>query len=110
MAWGVKTALRISGLYGKGRANALQPVVRELRLEFENLAPALNGFRLLHLSDFHIDGVDGLAEVLAERLAFVPVDLCVLTGDYRFDIRGPVDPIYPRMHRVLSAIRLACGC
>jgi len=105
LQWGVKAALQAVGLYRRGLANALWPVVREVRLEFENLPPALEGFRLLHLSDFHIDGVDGLAEVLAERLAFVQADLCVLTGDYRFHIRGPVDPIYPRMRRVLSAIR-----
>ena len=63
----------------------------------------------MHLSDFHIDGVDGLAEVLAERLPFLPVDLCVLTGDYRFQIRGPVDRIYPRMRRVLNSIRARHG-
>ena len=109
LAWGIKTALRVCGLHGRGRANALQPVVRELKLEFENLPRGLEGYRVLHLSDFHIDGVDGLAEVLAERLAFLPVDLCVLTGDYRYDIRGPVDNVYPRMRRILSAIRARDG-
>lgn len=97
------------GLYGRGRANALQPVVRDVRLEFENLPAGLDGFRILHLSDFHIDGVDGLAEVVASRLSLLPVDLCVLTGDYRYDVRGPVDQVYPRMRRILSAIRARHG-
>ena len=109
LAWGIKTALRVSGLYGRGRANALRPVVRELKVEFEDLPAALDGFQILHLSDFHIDGVDGLAEALAERLAFLPVDLCVLTGDYRFDVGGPVDKVYRRMRRILSAIRSRHG-
>ena len=109
MAWGLKTALRISGLYRSGLANALRPVVRELRLEIETLPADLDGFRILHLSDFHIDRIDGLAEALAERLAFLPVDLCVLTGDYRFDVDGPCDAVYPRMRRVLSAIRSRHG-
>src|SRR5580692_1422643 len=75
----LKTGLRIAGLYGRGLANALCPVVRRLRLEFGNLPSGLDGFRILHLSDFHIDGVDGLAEIVANQLAFLPVDLCVLT-------------------------------
>ena len=109
LAWGLKTALQVCGLYRRGRENTLRPVLRELRLEFSNLPAGLEGFRILHLSDFHIDGVDGLAEVLAERLAFLPVDLCVLTGDYRFDVRGPCDEVYPRMRRVLGAIRSRHG-
>lgn len=109
IAWGLKTALRAVGLYRAGRANALDPVIREMRLEFPNLPAWLQGFRILHLSDFHIDGVDGLAEVLAERLRFLPVDLCVLTGDYRFDVSGPCKAVYPRMRRILESIRSRHG-
>jgi len=108
-AWGVKTALRVTGLYQRGRANALDPVVREFQFQFEDLPPALQGFRILHLSDFHIDGIDGLAEILAERLRFFPVDVCVMTGDYRFDVRGPCDAVYPRMQRILHAVRSRHG-
>lgn len=109
LAWGMKTALQLVGLYRRGRANALRPVLRELRLEFPNLPSSLDGFRLLHLSDFHINGVDGLAEVLAESVASLPVDLCVLTGDYRFDIGGPCDEVYRRMRHILSAVRSRHG-
>jgi uncharacterized protein len=105
----LKSSLRMAGLYGRGLANALCPVVRRLRLEFDNLPPGLDGFRILHLSDFHIDGVDGLAEIVANQLAFLPVDLCVLTGDYRFKTCGPCDGIYPRMRRILGAIRARYG-
>src|ERR1700683_4595505 len=105
----LKTSLRIAGLYGRGVANALCPVVRRQRLEFGNLPPGLDGFRILHLSDFHIDGVDGLAEIAANLLALLPVDLCVLTGDYRFKTGGPCDGIYPRMRRILGAIRARYG-
>jgi predicted MPP superfamily phosphohydrolase len=105
----LKTGLRLGGLYRRGLANALRPVVRHRRLKFAGLPPGLDSFRILHLSDFHIDGVDGLAEIVAEQLAFLPVDLCVLTGDYRFHAYGPCDEIYPRMRRILSAIRSRHG-
>ena len=109
LAWILKTGLRVAGLYQRGLANALRPVVRHLRLEFAHLPPELDGFRILHLSDLHIDGVPGLAEALAAELAFLPVDLCVLTGDYRFYARGPCDRVYALMRSVLDSVRACHG-
>src|SRR6516225_8892856 len=105
----LRSALQIMGLYSRGTRNALQPVVRHLRLEFESLPESFQGFRLLHLADLHIDGIDGLAEVLAERVAALPVDLCVMTGDYRFKVGGPCDAVYPRLATVLSSVRAHYG-
>ena len=53
--------------------------------------------------------MDGLAEIVADLLAFVSVDLCVLTGDYRFRTFGPCDAIYPRMGRILNAVQARYG-
>jgi hypothetical protein len=78
-------------------------------LEFKDLPPAFDGFRILHLSDFHIDGVPGLAEALALRLQDVNCDLCVFTGDYRFEDRGSCDEVYPRMRQVIESIRSRHG-
>ena len=105
----LKTSLKITRLYQRGVTNALSPVVRHVRLEFAGLPRGLEGYRILHLSDLHIDGVDGLAEILAEQLPSLPVDLCVLTGDYRFQMYGPCDAIYPRMSRVLKSVRSRYG-
>ncbi|MBZ5576997.1 MAG: metallophosphoesterase [Acidobacteriia bacterium] len=109
LRWLLKTGLRLTGLYERGLANARRPVVRHLRLEFPRLPARLHGFQILHLSDFHIDGTDGLTEALAEQLPFLPVDLCVLTGDYRYEIRGTCDQVYPRMRRIVNSIRARHG-
>jgi predicted MPP superfamily phosphohydrolase len=101
--------LSLIGLYNRGKRNALSPIVRRIRLEFNDLPPAFEGFRLMHLSDFHIDGVDGLAERMAALLRETPCDLCVFTGDYRFDDRGPCDEVYPRMQTVVDGIRSRHG-
>ena len=109
----IKPALRIAlqstGLYARGIRNALQLQVRHHRLSYPYLPEALNGFRILHLSDLHIDGVDGLAEVLCNRLSGLSVNLCVLTGDYRFDVDGPYDQVFTRMQAVLGAVRSRLG-
>jgi len=105
----LKAALVTTGLYSKGAQNAFGPVVRDVRLEFGDLPYAFNGFRILHLSDLHIDGMDGLAETTAELLAHLSVDLCVITGDYRYEVAGPCDGVYPRMRTILGSIRARHG-
>lgn len=101
--------LKVSGLYPRGAANALQPVVRSLRLECPNLPAAFDGYRILQVSDLHIDGVDGLDEILAEKMAGIRADLCVLTGDYRFHNEGACDDVYPLLKRIVSSIRAEDG-
>jgi predicted MPP superfamily phosphohydrolase len=105
----LKAALRLTGLYQRGLSNALRPVVRHLQFDFPNLPLGLEGFRILHLSDLHIDGIDGLTEVLVEQLGDYPVDLCVLTGDYRFEVYGSCEAVYPRMSRIVRSIRARHG-
>jgi uncharacterized protein len=105
----LRAALQIMGLYARGIRNALEPVVRHLRFEFENLPESFYGFRILHLADLHIDGVNGLAEIVAERVAALPADLCVMTGDYRFAMEGPCDAVYSGMATVLSGVRAQHG-
>jgi predicted MPP superfamily phosphohydrolase len=101
--------LRTVGLYDLGRRNSLNPKIRSITLRFPNLPPAFDGFRLLQLSDFHIDGVDGLAERLVPVLREMRLDLCVFTGDYRFEDRGPSEGVYPRMRKVVEAISAEHG-
>jgi uncharacterized protein len=84
-------------------------VIRNITMEFPDLPEALNGFQILHLTDLHIDGVDGLAEVVAPMLSKLDPDLCVLTGDYRFEIEGPFTDVFPRMRKILSGVRAKHG-
>lgn len=105
----LKWSLNFLGLYQAGLCAARQPVVRSLCFEFSSLPAAFHGFRILHLSDLHIDGVEGLAERTAEIVSILPVDVCVMTGDYRFEIFGSCDQVYPRMKLILDAIRARHG-
>lgn len=105
----LKLALRCAGLYGRGVGNALRPVVRELCLWFPNLPSGFDGFRILQISDLHIDGTDGLAEALSCLLSTVESDVCVLTGDYRFEDRGPCEAVYPLMRMIVSSISAKHG-
>ena len=102
-------ALRLTGLYATGVRNAVSPIVRNLSIAFETLPAELDGFTVLHLSDFHIDGVPGLAEAMSSLLGDLQPDLCVLTGDYRFEDQGPCEDVYPLMRQLVDSVRARLG-
>ena len=56
---------------------------------------------------------DGKRQTKAERTAEIvgtlPVDVCVMTGDYRFEVFGTCDKVYPRMGLILGAVRARYG-
>src|SRR5882724_8262300 len=64
----LKSGLEAVGLYSQGLGNALRPEVRRIRLHYPSLPAALDGFKILQLADLHIDGVDGLTEVVTGML------------------------------------------
>ena len=105
----LRTALKITGLYSRGLRNALAPVVRHLRFGLDDLPESFNGFRILHLTDLHIDGIPGLAKIIGERVSGLETDLCVMTGDYRFKASGPSHNVYPRLRTILSCIQAGHG-
>jgi predicted MPP superfamily phosphohydrolase len=105
----LRTILQLAGIYSRGLRNALQPVVRNVRLEFQDLPASFDGFRILQLADLHIDGMDGLAEIVADHIAGLYADLCVMTGDYRFELVGPCPEVYPRLRTILSSVHADHG-
>lgn len=105
----LRGGLTLLGLYNRGKRNALAVVCREIEFSFPNLPKAFDGFTILQISDLHIDKVDGLAESLASVLSPIRPDVCVFTGDYRYEIRGSCAEVYPRMRTVLASIRSRYG-
>ncbi len=105
----LKLSLQLAALYPRGLRNALSPVVRNVTLDFADLPSAFDGFQILHLSDFHIDGVEGLTETLVGVLGELRPDLCVMTGDYRFEDEGPCGDVYPHMRSIVSSIAAKHG-
>jgi hypothetical protein len=105
----LQAGLRLLGLYSRGERNARQPVVKYLRFSFDTLPETFSGFKILHLSDLHADGLPGLAESICERIRDLEVDVCVLTGDYRFRTSGPCYGVYANMERILARVNARHG-
>jgi len=80
--------LRVTGYYRKGYGNAKHITVNRLKLNYTNLPSAFDGFRILHLSDLHIDSIPGFATIINDKIKNLEFDICFLTGDYRKDVSG----------------------
>jgi predicted MPP superfamily phosphohydrolase len=93
--------LKAIGYYSKGYGNAKTINVTRLNLKYSNLPPAFDGFRILHLSDLHIDHIPGFASIIKDKIKNLTFDICFLTGDYRKDICGSITHIL-KPFKVLS--------
>ncbi len=98
-------ALRLLGLYGWGQRNAWDIRVRRNAVTLPGLPRSLDGLRLLHLTDLHLDSHPRFPELLAAAVAPLEYDLCVFTGDYRYRTFGPMEPALSGMEAVLGAIK-----
>ena len=73
----------MAGCFGWGYRNYKDIRIVEHRLYHPRLPSALDGFRLLQLSDIHLDLDSSIIGVIKEKLAGLEYDLAVITGDFR---------------------------
>jgi hypothetical protein len=100
---------KITGLYEKGVRNTLLVQVEEHTFHFETLPASFDRFRILLLTDLHLDGVENLTEMLIERLKGIEVDLCLIGGDIRMRTYGPIAPCLRQLRRLLPHIKARHG-
>src|ERR1019366_313371 len=100
---GIRTFLKLTGLYWRGQKNAERIAIRHNCIEREDVPPRFVGFTILQLSDLHADMNPGPIRRLIELLREVKYDVCVLTGDYRGNPFGPFDA-------ALEAVALVRSC
>jgi len=109
LVWLFGTGLKVIGLYGRGVRNALDIRLNRLELTFPALPPAFDGFRILHVSDLHVDALPEIMETALRTITCVDHDLCVLTGDYKRGFTGPFHHVMPALGDLASRICPAYG-
>lgn len=88
----IRTALRMTGLYGRGQRNARDVRVRHNHISSSRLPAAFDGFTILHISDVHADISRPAMQRVAAHLPSLEYDVCVFTGDFRGSTFGPFAP------------------
>jgi predicted MPP superfamily phosphohydrolase len=100
----IETILRLSGAYWRGRSNAAKVELRTHDVISARLPSAFDGYSILHLSDLHTDMSAPAMKRVAELLAGLRYDLCVLTGDYRGLTYGPYHPALEGLAELRQAL------
>jgi len=101
----IRSCLKLTGLYGRGRRNAAQVELRRHDVISSRIPKAFDGFKILHLSDLHVEMSEAAMMRLAAILPNIEYDLCVLTGDYRAQTFGAYEPALAGMARLCSALK-----
>jgi len=80
--------LKITGYYKKGLGNAMYNELTEITLEFDDLPEVMDGYKIIHLSDLHLDTIAKTEVYIVDKIKDLKYDLCVITGDYRKNDSG----------------------
>lgn len=105
----LRSFLRATGLLEQGRRGTMAYEVKEVEAAIKNLPPSFDGFRILQLSDLHIDGIPDGGEALGRLIETVICDVCVITGDYRFATFGDYQGALRGMTRLMASVRSPHG-
>jgi predicted MPP superfamily phosphohydrolase len=97
--------LKIAGLYKKGVDNVKNILVNRITVKNENLPGGFDGFKILHLSDLHIDAIEGFENTVIEKISPLEYDLCVITGDFRKNTSGGYKNIIPAIEKIVKNIK-----
>ncbi len=100
---------KASGIYRKGLVNAGQISVVEQSVVLPRLPRALDGFRILLLTDLHLDGQSDLAERIAALVSPLQVDACLIGGDIRMGTYGPIAPALRELKKVVPHLHAELG-
>ncbi|MCB1685213.1 MAG: metallophosphoesterase [Pseudomonadales bacterium] len=100
----IRFSLRMTGLHQRAIRNTLDLRVVEHRVALPGLPPSLEGLRVLHLSDLHLDMNEDIVHVLIDRVRSAEYDLCVLTGDYRFRTFGEIGQTVQRLAALRASL------
>ncbi len=97
--------LKVTGLYKRGLRNMLDIQVVENNFYIPRLPAAFTGYTIMQISDLHIDITEGLAEAIIAALQGVTYDLCVVTGDYRWQTSGSDKKTLAEMRKLIPHLQ-----
>ena len=105
----LKFILQFLGLLNQGMLNAIDYKVEEATLHFNNLPNSFQNFRILQLSDIHVDGITDNGKRLREKISEIDFDLCVITGDFRFLTFDDYENALIRMEELVGSLQCEHG-
>jgi len=84
----LKSFFKATRLYQRGYHNFQNIQITHNHISINNLPGRFQNFKILHISDLHLDIDPIITPRIIQRLKGLKFDLCVMTGDYRFKTSG----------------------
>jgi uncharacterized protein len=101
--------IKLVGLWEKGYANMRTHRVVHNQVTLPTLPPSLDGFKILHLSDLHLDVFEGMGEHLGRLVSNLEFDLALLTGDFRYQTHSDYYPVFREIERLSPWLKCTYG-
>ena len=101
----IRNALKLTGLYWRARRNAERIIVKRNEVRSAALPSLFDGYKILHISDMHVDMNEAAMQHLIELVDGMQYDLCVLTGDYRGKTFGPFEAAVEGVAKVRARLK-----
>ena len=105
----LKLMLKMMNIYEKGIRKARQIKINTLEMKHQRLPKAFSGYRILHLSDLHLDALPGIEKKIIKKIHETKFDLCIITGDFRKDQEGGYDKIFTPLKKIIDTIHCPDG-
>jgi len=100
----LRMILKGAGLWGRASQNAMDYRVKDWAISLADLPPLFQEYRILHLSDLHIDAMVDGGEKLRQVLQSLVYDVCVITGDFRHRTYGDSHESLRRIAELVKVI------
>lgn len=107
--WAYVWLLKKTGLYNRGHKLALDVRLTEISLNYPELPEGFNNFKILHLTDLHLDTDIHTVDSIIHSIKNIKCDLCVMTGDFRMKTHGRYSQIIPLLKKLVKNIHADYG-
>lgn len=101
--------LRGFAFYERGFQNACRIALNQIPIEVPNLPAAFESYKILHITDLHLDSLAGIEDTICELIDDISFDLCLFSGDYTREMAGPFEHILGRVKKIVDAVNARDG-
>ncbi len=103
--WLLKMVFRIKSLKQTCQELAGRLKVNSHELYFPELPHIFDGFKILHMTDFHLDLNPYLATTIRDKIQKLNYDIVLLTGDYQDSYQLDSQKIMPYLKTIMASIK-----
>lgn len=100
----VAKSLQLAFLYNRGFSNAQAIGINNTTFYLDNLPKHFDNYKILFVSDLHIDGFVNLHELIWQQAEELDYDCCILGGDYRFKSSGNTEQAIMYLKLLISKL------